>query len=90
MPIRKLKPLAMVLSLAGAVPVLSGCGTINVQASGGGAEGFASLGAIILGTAALRHIRGSDRDVKQEDQVQPPPDTTSDAQEDSEQPDSRG
>lgn len=90
MPISKLKLLTVVLSLAGVSPALSGCGgPVNVQASGGGAEGFASLGAIILGTTALRYIRDTDRESKHDDQIPSPPDTTGEQQENSDQPGSR-
>lgn len=90
MPVNKLKLLTVVLSLAGMSPALNGCGgAVNVQASGGGAEGFASLGAIILGTTALRYIRDTDHDSRHDDQIPSPPDTTAEQQENSDQSGSR-
>ncbi len=58
----KHKAMILILLLAVTSSVVSGCGTVNVQASGGGASGFASLGVIILGTSALRHVRGTEQD----------------------------
>lgn len=69
MPINKLKLIMVILLMT--LPQ-SGCGTINVQASGGGASGFASLGAIILGTSALRYVRGTDHGPRHDDEIQPP------------------
>lgn len=55
----------------------SGCGgNVNVQSSGGGADGFAALGALILGTSALRWLRESEPRQNTEtadDPVDPPP-----------------
>lgn len=48
----------------------------NVQASGGGASGFVSLGALMLGSAAVRHARGDNRGAGDDRQAPPPPDTS--------------
>lgn len=63
----------------------SGCGgNVNVQSSGGGADGFATLGALILGTSALRWLREPEPQQKTDatdDPIDPPP--TMDADDDS-------
>lgn len=72
---KRLKTLVILLLLAGATPMLAGCGgAVNVQASGGGTDGFASLGVIMLGTSAIRYIRElSYAPVKIDDEPLPPP-----------------
>lgn len=73
--VNRLKALTMALVLATAMTSLTGCGgAVNVQASGGGADGFASLGVIMLGASAIRYIRErSHAPVKTGDEPLPPP-----------------
>ncbi|MEX2517139.1 MAG: hypothetical protein WD572_09590 [Gammaproteobacteria bacterium] len=63
-----------VLLLVMLIASTGGCGgNVNVQASGGGAGGFASLGAIILGTSALRYLRGNHDPVRKTPEEQDDP-----------------
>lgn len=73
--VTELKPLIFVLALVGAGAGLTGCGgAVNVQASGGGADGFASLGVLMLGTSAIRYIRDQTyKPVYTDDEPLPPP-----------------
>ena len=62
--------LAIVVLLA---PLLSGCcGMTSVQSHGGGAGGFASLGAMILGTAAMQRLCNTDESAEPDDAPLPP------------------
>jgi hypothetical protein len=76
MPSNRLRSMIVALLLIGAGPALTGCGgAVNVQTSGGGAEGFASLGVIMLGTSAIRYIRDrTHRPAYTEEELSYPPD----------------
>ncbi|MDZ7734932.1 MAG: hypothetical protein U5P41_01415 [Gammaproteobacteria bacterium] len=59
------------------------CGMTNIQAHGGGAGGFASLGALIVGSTAMQRLCEPDRGSEEgDDGALPPPDTTPEADED--------
>lgn len=57
------------------LPALGGCcGMTNVQASGGGTGGLASLGVLMLGSEAMKRL--CDQETKSEPEDAPlPPDT---------------
>lgn len=63
------------LSLIFATMFMTGCGgAVNVQTSGGGADGFASLGVLMLGTSAIRYIRNKTYSpIYADDEPLPPP-----------------
>lgn len=48
------------------------CGMTNVQAHGGGAGGFASLGALVLGTTAMQRLCNTGEDAEPGDAPLPP------------------
>lgn len=58
------------------------CGMTHVQAQGGGAD-LASLGALVLGTAAMQRLCNEDSKTEPAD-APPPPDTRPEAGENTE------
>lgn len=55
------------------LPVLTGCcGMTNVQASGGGGGGFASLGVLMLGSKAMQRLCDEDSQTEPKDAPLPP------------------
>lgn len=84
----RLKLLVFVLVLAAAGAGVAGCGgAVNVQASGGGADGFASLGVLMLGTSAIRYIRDKTYSPIYVDSEPLPPPSHIETEHDSEQAD---
>lgn len=77
----KHRPLSIVMLLSAMGLVLSGCcGMTNIQAHGGGAGGFASLGALVLGTTAMQRLCETEQEAGQKNEGPPPPDTAHEVQ----------